>query len=26
MGLLVQNFDKWENIPDDSFVITFDDG
>ena len=26
MGLLVQNFDKWENIPEDSFVITFDDG
>ncbi|MGR3293118.1 MAG: polysaccharide deacetylase family protein, partial [Candidatus Scalindua sp.] len=26
MDFLVQNFDKWENIPDDSFVITFDDG
>ncbi len=26
MDLLVQNFDKWENIPDDSLVITFDDG
>jgi peptidoglycan/xylan/chitin deacetylase (PgdA/CDA1 family) len=26
MDFLSQNFDKWENIPDDSFVITFDDG
>ena len=26
MDFLIQNFDKWENIPDDSFVITFDDG
>jgi peptidoglycan/xylan/chitin deacetylase (PgdA/CDA1 family) len=26
MDFLIQNFDKWKNIPDDSFVITFDDG
>ena len=26
MDFLVQNFDKWKNIPDNSFVITFDDG
>ncbi len=26
MDFLSQNFDKWENIPDDSVVITFDDG
>jgi hypothetical protein len=26
MDFLIQNFDKLENIPDDSFVITFDDG
>jgi peptidoglycan/xylan/chitin deacetylase (PgdA/CDA1 family) len=26
MDFLSQNFDKWENILDDSFVITFDDG
>lgn len=26
MDFLVQNFDKWENISDNSFVITFDDG
>ena len=26
MDFLSQNFDKWENIPDDSFVITLDDG
>ena len=26
MDFLSQNFDTWENIPDDSFVITFDDG
>ena len=26
MDFLSQNFDKWENIPDGSFVITFDDG
>ena len=26
MDFLSQNFDKWERIPDDSFVITFDDG
>ncbi|MGR3174343.1 MAG: polysaccharide deacetylase family protein [Candidatus Scalindua sp.] len=26
MDFLIQNFDKWENIPEDSFVITFDDG
>lgn len=26
MDFLMQNFDKWETIPDDSFVITFDDG
>ena len=26
MDFLSQNFDKWENIPGDSFVITFDDG
>ena len=26
MDFLIQNFDKWKEIPDDSFVITFDDG
>jgi peptidoglycan/xylan/chitin deacetylase (PgdA/CDA1 family) len=26
MDFLSQNSDKWENIPGDSFVITFDDG
>jgi len=26
MDFLSQNFDKWERIPNDSFVITFDDG
>ncbi len=26
MDFMIQNFDKWENIPEDSFVITFDDG
>ncbi len=26
MDFLIQNLDKWKNIPDDSFVITFDDG
>jgi peptidoglycan/xylan/chitin deacetylase (PgdA/CDA1 family) len=26
MDFLSQNFDKWKNIPDDSFVVTFDDG
>jgi peptidoglycan/xylan/chitin deacetylase (PgdA/CDA1 family) len=26
MDFLSKNFDKWENIPDDSFAITFDDG
>jgi peptidoglycan/xylan/chitin deacetylase (PgdA/CDA1 family) len=26
MDFLIQNFDKWKNIPVDSFVITFDDG
>ncbi len=26
MDFLIQNFDRWENIPDDSFVVTFDDG
>ncbi|ODS31826.1 MAG: putative polysaccharide deacetylase [Candidatus Scalindua rubra] len=27
MDFLIQNFDKkWEDIPEDSFVITFDDG
>ena len=26
MDFLSQNFDKWERIPDGSFVITFDDG
>jgi peptidoglycan/xylan/chitin deacetylase (PgdA/CDA1 family) len=26
MDFLIQNFDKWKNIPEDSFVITFDDG
>jgi peptidoglycan/xylan/chitin deacetylase (PgdA/CDA1 family) len=26
MDFLSQNFDKWERMPDDSFVITFDDG
>jgi peptidoglycan/xylan/chitin deacetylase (PgdA/CDA1 family) len=26
MDFLSQDFDKWENIPDDSIVITFDDG
>lgn len=26
MDFLIQNFDEWEKIPADSFVITFDDG
>ncbi|MFQ5686511.1 MAG: polysaccharide deacetylase family protein [Candidatus Scalindua sp.] len=26
MDFLIQNSDKWENIPGDSFIITFDDG
>ena len=26
MDFLIQNFDEWKNIPDNSFVITFDDG
>jgi peptidoglycan/xylan/chitin deacetylase (PgdA/CDA1 family) len=26
MDFLSQNFDKWERIPNDSFVISFDDG